>query len=105
MALVNMEMSEDEAKEYSAPTAMSEQPRYPYGLCICLNKEVLEKLGIAMPEVGSEMTITGIATVQSVRMSESVNGEPDRSVELQITDLTVAPYSKESDPAKKIYGA
>ena len=105
MALTNMKMSEEESTEYAQPTALAEKPMYPYGLCLSLNKETLEKLGIALPEVGSEMSITAVATVQSVRMSESAEGEPDRCVELQITDLSVAPYKNESDPAKKIYGA
>lgn len=105
MALVNMRYSETEAKEMKEPTVIADRPQYPYGLCIRLDEEALDKLGIQLPEVGSEMSIQAVATVQSVSSNESIDGEPHRCVELQITDLAVMPYQKKKDPAEAIYGA
>ena len=59
MQLVSMQLTEAEAKEESgiAPaTSESDLPRYPYGLCLDLDDEALQKLGITdMPAVGSTM--------------------------------------------------
>lgn len=45
MALVNMKMSREEAKEYNTIDSPDNGPQYPYGLCIDLNDDSLEKLG------------------------------------------------------------
>lgn len=65
-----------------------EEPAYPYGLCLCLNSETLEKLGIkTLPPVGTELRIVAMATVTSVREQQDADGSTTRGVDLQVTDM------------------
>lgn len=102
MALINMKMSKKEAGTMLCCDAASESsPEYPYGLCINLNTEALERLGIStLPNVGTVMQIEARAVVQSV--SSRDDGNPSRSVELQITDLSVQGQNDQS-PAQRMY--
>lgn len=62
-----------------------EEPSYPYGLCITLCKDEMEKLGInaADYKIGDKISLDAIAKVTSITQDEQ---GWDR-VELQITDL------------------
>lgn len=110
MKLVNMkcaeEAGENEAGEGEAESSgMIEKPEYPYGLRISLNGESLDKLGISMlPQVGQKMMIQASVQVCSVSQYENQNGNKDRSVDLQITDLGVGSESNRDDARKKLYG-
>jgi hypothetical protein len=66
-------------------------PEYPFGLRITLYKEDLEKLGIAGDDlsVGAEVAIEARATVVMYSEEQSVGGEPECTVELQITDMAI----------------
>ena len=91
MALVNMKMSKEEAKEQIAPsTADKDTPRYPYGLALNLNDDALEKLGIGDElSVGDVVTITAKAKVTSKSGYETLVGDAENSIGLQITDMEV----------------
>jgi hypothetical protein len=86
--------AEDKAEKakYSEPCSIGGNgDRYPYGLEVRLDRTTLKKLGItSLPKVGSKMTLTAIVLVEEARESQRREGEPDRSVTLQITkmDLT-----------------
>lgn len=112
MQLTSMRLSAQEAKEeggYAQP-ANPDLPRYPYGLCLDLNDEVLQKLGItSLPTPGTTMQL--IATVEVSRISEYQNQEgKDACMGLQITDMALsAPAasntaSSSADIAKALYG-
>lgn len=67
-------------------------PDYPYGLCIHLDKDELDKLGLgdSLPKVGTEFVWTVKATVTAARqsVSTSTRGDDDYiSVDFQITDI------------------
>jgi hypothetical protein len=99
-SLINMEMSKEEAKEYTEPKA-SEGPKYPWGLCLTLNDDSLKKLGIdKMPSVETEVTIIAKAVVSGTRENQTQGGDSQASIDLQITDMTL---STESDAASKLY--
>jgi hypothetical protein len=71
------------------------QPRYPYGLCIVLENDELEKLGLeANCEVGDYMHIICMAKVKSVSKNETTKGDICR-VELQIEDMELENESHE----------
>ena len=92
MKMHNMAMSKAEAKTMSEPCLVGAKdagPRYPYGLEIRLNNEALEKLGIALPKVGTSVRVIADCCVTSVSSNERQKGEPNRSVELQIERLAV----------------
>lgn len=88
-SLINMENTAQEAQAQVNPTA-ADGPKYPWGLCITLNDDSLEKLGVkTMPAVGTEVTIVAKAQVTGTNERQSENGESYSSMDLQITDLQI----------------
>lgn len=102
MSMVNMAMTAEEAKEYSSPCAPCSDekgPRYPYGLCLSLDDSTIKKLGITLPEVGSELQVTAKVVVTSVGMSQVQDGEKEQRCELQITDMALSAPVRSVDAA------
>ena len=69
-------------------------PDYPWGLCLNLESDELDKLGLTnLPKVGTEMPITATVKVTRVSQSASENGgkeaDEHRSVSLQITAIAI----------------
>jgi hypothetical protein len=96
MGLVNMKMSKEEAKEQSSPST-TDTPRYPYGLEINLDDDAIEKLGIGDGiEVGDEVTITAKAKVTRKSGYETLVGDSENSIGLQITDMEVSGETSKS---------
>lgn len=85
-----VDMKRAPEKEEMPGEVEMDEPQYPYGLCIRLGKEELEKLGItALPAVGSEMMVNAKAFVKSTSAYETQGEGTDMSIELQITDMTL----------------
>lgn len=86
-----------------------EQDEYPYGLRIRLGNEELKKLGLTeLPAIDSEHKLVALVCVVGLSMNESAGeGEPSRSIELQIEQMALAPAKEEDDerkdPAKAMY--
>ena len=88
MALINMKRAPE--KEEMPGEIEKDEPRYPYGLCIRLGKDELEKLGItALPTVGSKMKISAECFVESTSAYETQGSGKDMSLSLQITDMEI----------------
>jgi hypothetical protein len=103
MSLTDMKMSKKEAKREHAIEARDE-PRYPYGLTLNLDKNVLDKLGIdKLPEVGDEMIVAGIGVIESAHEHSRQSGK-DRSVSIQLQKLEVGPL-KEPDAVDAVSDA
>lgn len=108
--LVNMKIDPAAEKaKYAEPSTLVESPRYPYGLCLELDDEVMKRLKLAeMPEVGGTMLLTAKVTVTGCRENQYQNAEGKAetraSCSLQITDLglTAAPDDDE-DAGSKLY--
>lgn len=106
MALVSMKMSREEAKEISQPSMM-DAPEYPYGLCLDVDDDALEKLGVtALPKVGTEMLINAKVVVKSVSSHDTQGGESEARASLQITDMEIVSNQTErnSGAATLLYG-
>lgn len=87
-----MRTAEDKRGDKMAgPAIESTAPDYPYGLCIHLDKDELDKLGIKdLPKIGTEMMIEAKVKVTRISQSaaESADGSDEyTSVDLQITDI------------------
>lgn len=107
--LVSMKIDPAKEKEkYEAKSStLVEAPRYPYGLCLHLDDEVVARLGLKdLPQVGKPMMLTAVVDVTSVSENEYTKEgggtEKRQSVSLQITDMALA--AAEDLPAeKKLY--
>jgi hypothetical protein len=98
--MINMKKTEDMPSEYED----MDEPAYPYGLCLKLTAEDMDKLGItALPKVGSEMMIHAKAYVKATSAYETQGGQ-DMSISLQITDLDLDGIERQKDQAEAMYG-
>lgn len=105
MALVNMKSKPE--REEAVGEIDRDEPRYPWGLCLSLGKDELEKLGItALPKVGGEMMITAKATVKSTSAYETQGEGTDMRLELQITDMEIGQTenAQNTGRAEALYG-
>jgi hypothetical protein len=104
MAMADMKMSKSETIAYSEVAEKeSDEPQYPYGLCIHLEQDQLDKLGIKeLPEVGAKMMLHANAYVKTVSEYSTQSGQ-DRRVELQITQLEIS-EGEAKDAAQIMYG-
>jgi hypothetical protein len=106
MKLVSMKREKPYVNTMASPNP------YGYGLCLSLNSEQCEALGIASPPpAGTVVSVQAIAVVQSV--TESVDddaeekgegGSNDVSLSLQITDMGVSLGGQDPNPAETLYG-
>lgn len=102
MELVNLK--KEEKKESKDCVTMCDDSKYPYGLCLHLDKDTMEKLGMTdIPEVGAEFKIVAKAVVKSTYKSESMDNEVHKSVDLQITDMALKFEDTRSD-SEIMYG-
>ena len=95
-ALVSMKRpakADKGAAEATSPQPAQEQ--YGWGLQLRLENFELDKLGMALPKVGTKVTITASAEVVSVHESVSKGNKGDRGVQLQITDLAIGQGDKD----------
>jgi len=83
-------------------------PDYPYGLCIYLDEDSLEKLGKGIEDfdIGDVVEIKAKAYVKSLSKSQREGSEGHESVDLQISDMELMePKKSDSERAATMYGA
>ena len=104
--MTNMINMAKEAKELT-PSVQYEtpkQPAYPYGLCLSLSEEELQKLGLGESElnVGDILHMHAIASVTSVSKHDNINSGPSSRIELQITHMSALENEEnENEEAEK----
>lgn len=86
MKMVNLKTSTETVE--NAKGDKETRDEYPYGLGLYLDNETLEKLGVAIPEVGESIELSAIAKIKSKSTNER-EGKKSMSVDLQITDLAL----------------
>lgn len=94
MAKTPAEVAEEVAESTypKSPAAIAaDVSKYPYGLCLALTEEEMEKMGLDYSdvEVGDTIHLFAFAKVTSVSARETQGGKNCCRVELQITDLEV----------------
>lgn len=101
----DMKLTQAEAKEmFSCEPSPGNTPKYPYGLSLCLDSRSLDKLGMdTLPEPGTQVIVKALATVTSVRMYQQQDGDKERGLDLQITDLEIGSGKSDADVAKTMY--
>lgn len=96
--MTDMELSPEESRPSAQP--VMEQSKYPYGLTIYLDELSLKKLGIKeLPSIESYMMLKAKVEVCAISTSENQSGE-NRSMSLQICEMTLSSPRKEIDPDK-----
>ena len=90
--MVSMKRSKEDKRadklEHAPMEAM--EPDYPWGLCIHMEGDEMEKLDInTMPKVGDEMVLVVRCKVTRTAMnaSEYTAGDETKSIDLQITEI------------------
>jgi hypothetical protein len=102
--LVSMQLSPSEAKEACEPCAESKRPRFPWGLSLTLDDEVLQKLKITqLPKVGSSEELRAVVKVTRISEDASEEGK-HRSIGLQITDLAFGDPDDAEAAESALYG-
>jgi len=98
MKLVSMKRSAEDKREDMGNPVPPEAvgPDYPWGLCINMDSDELDKLGIkTLPDLNTEMTITAKVKVtrreESSQMAMYDGGDESerRCLSLQITDMAI----------------
>lgn len=101
--MINMKRSPKEKTMLGDGCCEIDRPEYPYGLCISLDRESLDKLGITtLPAVGEKLQLTALVTVQSVSEYERQDEGASRDVGLQITDMALSKPADERN-ARDLY--
>ena len=96
-------MSKEEAKEYMAPTSAGNAPAYSYGTSLCLDDDLLARLGFTTPPpVGTEMLLTAKVVVTSTGVNQQQDGDKESRCDLQITAMELSTQGK--DAATVLYG-
>jgi len=114
MAMKMKSMKIDEAARkarYKENAAGIEGPSYPYGLCLHLDAESMEALGLTeLPEAGKPVMIHAKADVTNVGVDERAGPDgkvtKQKTMSLQITDLAIGPMEEEkADAGAALYKA
>lgn len=94
--MVDLEYDDEDSIDHSI-ASISEKPRYPYGLRICLTHKELAKLGLeADCEIGDFIDVRAFGEVTSVSKSE-VDGESSCRVEIQLQKIALEDETHEDD--------
>lgn len=102
--MVDMALSPEKREETCAPChspADYPQPIYPWGLCIRLENEQIDKLGLNTDvEAGDYIAFDAVGKVTSVSSRDTDKG-PQKNTEIQIMFMAVAPEHEEEQPVRK----
>jgi hypothetical protein len=88
--MVSMKRTADDKRgdEMAGPSIEATAPDYPYGLCLRMDKDELDKLGIKdLPKVGTKMMMMAKVKVTRVSQSAAEGADDETNVEYQITDI------------------
>jgi hypothetical protein len=109
MALVDMKRTKAEKKDseskYNTPCSPGGDD-YPYGLSVRLGSEELKKLGISsLPQVGEQLELCATAYVKSASENQRDGGKKERSVELELRQMSLEPTADATDHESLMHGA
>jgi hypothetical protein len=100
-AMVDMAYTEQEKQEAAdSGCALSPefQPKYPYGLCISMDEQSMDKIGLDLDgvNIGDMLHLHCLARLTSMSMNESDSGRKGR-IELQITHISAEDEDDENE--------
>lgn len=102
--MINMEMTPEERADYEGSIAV-EAPKYPYGLRLYLDDEVVKKLGISeLPSIDQTMMVVARVKVVGVSSDKQYGDIQKDCIQLQITDMELKGDSEAKSREDKLYG-
>ena len=103
--LVNIKRTEADKKAEAAKydTIDGKAEDYPWGLSLRLDNETIAKLGLGDTDADDKVTIHAQAFVSEDTVNKR-NGKTERSVSLQITDISVMQSESGNAAAEEMYG-
>lgn len=102
--MIDMSYDISEQKDFSLPQP---QPKYPYGLKICLSENELKKLNLeGIPQVGKKFKAEILVEVVQVSAEGGEGDMKEHRVELQIKEMELKKEKSEDEmtASKVIYG-
>lgn len=103
-AMIDMKKTDQEKAMDAFPTSVSCQSDYPYGLCISLCQDELEKLGLPELNVDDMVHMHCMAIVTSVSKNATSGSDPTCRIELQITHMSSEDETEEDNKAELSMG-
>lgn len=101
LKMVDMKKTPEEVKGDYPATISGEQNLYPWGLCIRLGNDELDKLNLDTDcEVGDMLHLFCLASVTSVSKNSTESGE-NKCVELQIKFMSTESEDQENEMVRK----
>ena len=98
----------DKAKEralYDSKPGLGEMDDYPYGLCVHLDHDAIEKLGLTDVDMDAAdpvmIVAEGIITEDSIRLA---GGKKRRSINIQIRKLSLTQEKPQDSAEQVLYG-
>lgn len=105
MDLKSMKLPARTQESLVASADVPEGPRYPGGLSLHLDDDVLEKLSMTLPDVGKSFMLQARVHVTAASQMEYEGDKKRRAVSLQIVDMGLGTDEGEgSSAADKLYG-
>jgi hypothetical protein len=101
---INLKVKRDKSSQpvcCEQTTEKDNVPSYDYGTRITFSKEVMEKLGLDVSKFHTDDKIEATVKLEVVATRDIEGPYPEKSVELQITDIDLGEV-KEAPGAKKI---
>lgn len=102
--MVDLRRTPEEKSELASIESYS-PPDYPYGLCLSLDKDTLEKLEVDFDgvEIGETYHLFVMAKVTAKSRNESVSGEPRECIELQVTHMGAESEDEEDEASEPVH--
>jgi hypothetical protein len=95
--MVSMEYDDEDSLDATCPMPVSERPRFPYGLRICLTHKELAKLNLQPDcDVGDIIDLRAFGRVTSISQNETEGGMECR-VEIQLEELALEDEMAEAE--------
>lgn len=93
MKLVDMKLPKKDKKNQDVPVEVGvgyNKEEYPYGLCINLGNDQIDKLGIFDDmDVDLDVVIQATGTIKGKNNREMQGGKSDKSLEIQIKSIAI----------------
>jgi hypothetical protein len=105
----SLKLTKEEAKaQYDccpSTDGSEDGPRYPWGTSLCLGTEALEKLGLGLLPVGTEVLVTARAVITGNSSRQRQSGEKTEDMDIQLTAMDVElVQDRDMRAAAKLYG-